>query len=116
MVSECIVKDCLTDATTHLESRCRRLCTLLGMGRQEAATSVRHAFHGHWDQVDKRVRESLLCSIPHNINQNVWYDMKKRPSEYVRATYLLVLERRRHYLGMRSRKWWAGIFVLPLLE
>ena len=38
-------------------------------------------------------RESLLCSIPNNIKENVWYDMKRRPSEYVRATYLLVRER-----------------------
>ena len=98
VVSENIVKDCLTNATTHFESRCKRLCTLLGLGRQEAATSVRHAFHGQWDQVDKRVRESLLCCIPHNIKENVWYDMKKRPSEYVRATW----EREKALYGWRK--------------
>ena len=71
VVSESIVKDYLTNATTHFESRCKRLCTLLGLERQEAENSVRHAFHGQWDQVDERVRESLLCSIPKNTKKCV---------------------------------------------
>ena len=57
--------DCiLTNATAHFESRCRRLCSLLGVERNKVSTCVANVFKGRWDLVDERVREPLRRSVP----------------------------------------------------
>ena len=89
--------DCiLTNATTHFEYRCRCLCSLLGVDLKKVSDCVANAFRGRWDFVDERVREPLQRAVPSDpANGNVWYDMKKRPSAYVAATFRLCQERKK---------------------
>ena len=56
--------DCiLTNATTHFESRCRRLCNLLGVDRKKALVCVENAFRERWDMV----RECLQRVMPSDL-------------------------------------------------
>lgn len=57
-------------------------------------TCVDNAFRGRWDLVDEEAREALKRVLPsHPLNASLYYDMKRRPSEYVSATYRLCQER-----------------------
>ena len=96
--------DCiLTNATTHFESRCRRLCILLGVDRKMALSCIANAFRGRWDLVDERVREPLHRAIPPDpAKGSVWYDMKTRQSAYVSATFRLCQERAKALLTRSS--------------
>lgn len=94
VVAEEMVTCTLTNATSHFKSRCMLLCSLLGLDKKRTATCVDNAFRGRWDLVDEEAREALKRVLPsHPSNASVYLDMKKRPSDYVLATYRLCQER-----------------------
>lgn len=78
----------LTNATTHFRSRCFKTCLSLGLDKREAIGSVNAAFVGRRGDVAKEMFERVL---PDDVQKNVCYDMKARPSKYVRATFELAL-------------------------
>ena len=82
----------LANATTHFWSRYVKTCILQGLSKSEARRSVSAAFAGRWEEVPPMTAEWLKGVIPAGAQkQNVHYDMKVRPSEYVRATFKLAL-------------------------
>lgn len=81
----------------------RRLCSCLGLDRKSCASSVSNAFRGKWKLVHEVAREPLRRVLPPDPTKGcVLYDVKKRPSEYVAATYRLCVERA-CALAMRQR-------------
>ena len=55
---------------------------------------MKSCVRGRWDLVDEVARVPLKRVLPLDSHKgSVFYDVKKRPSEYVGATYRLSLER-----------------------
>ena len=82
----------LTNATTHFRSRCVKTCMMRGLSKSEAIRSVNAAFLGKYDAVPADTAEWLKKVIPEDAKkQNIYYDMKSRPSLYVLATFELAL-------------------------
>ena len=92
-VAEQLTSCTLNNTTMHFESRCRRLCKLLGVDSKRSDACIRSAFVGKWDLVDEEVREPLRRVLPSDpAKGSVLYDLKKRSSEYVTTTYRLCKE------------------------
>ena len=119
LMAEQMASYILVDTKTHFKSRFARFVVVL-LRRQDATdrnidtpqsleTQVKakrpsrvelkmehnltnRVFAGEWENIPDSLSRQLKAVLPRNIEKNVWYDLKKNPSEYIRSTMKMCRE------------------------